>query len=433
MKIHRLSIPLILMLGACAPGPQESSDSLPPTFGPMTDDTIVFWGRFTAEIETLLQDMVAEFNEAHPGTPVKAEYAGGYGEIFKKTMASIHARQLPAMAMAYESMTAEYIGAGAVAPLGDYMRDPELGLDFEDFDDFFPAVLETNKFEQFQGRMYSFPFAKSVLMLFYNKRVLAAAGHDHPPRTWDEFLQQCRDVTEKTGKPAYAAHVDCSTVDGMIFSHGGEVYEDGAYQFDSPESLAVFQLFETLFAEDLAFQTQKGSYDDQVAFGNDEVAFILRTSASRTGLGDLMEWDGDRWGIAPLPQVNPENPHTVMFGPNIVVFAVGDEQQRRAWSFARWFTNQENTVRWALGTGYLPLRKSAADDEAMKAFWAEWPDNRAAFDSMAYAKPEPNVNGWQEVRGLVEQAQVAVFSGIQTAEEATAKLQEDAQRVLSSQ
>lgn len=430
------------LLVACAPEPAPATESpaanaanTPPvrSFKPMDPNSVLFWGRFTAEIEELLAGMVDDFNESHPGMPVKMEYAGGYGEIFKKTMAGIHAGQLPALAMAYESMTSEYVAAGAVAHLGEYMRDPEIGLKAEDFDDLFPAVIETNKFEQFGGRMYSFPFAKSVLMMYYNKRVLAEAGHDVPPRTWDEFLQQCRDVKEKAGKQAYAMHVDCSTISGMIYSRGGEVYSDGAFQFDEDAALEVFRLHETMFKEGLAFQTQKGSYDDHVAFSNDEAAFLFRTSASRTGLGELLGWDTGRWGIAPLPQSDPENSTSVMFGPNIVVFAVGEEQERRAWEFVNWFTSTDNTVRFALGTGYLPIRKSAADDARMQEFWAEWPGNRAAYDMMAHAKPEPNVSGWQEVRGLVEQTIIAIASGVQSADNATQKLQQDTQRVVANQ
>lgn len=419
--------------GPAEPG-SAPADGSPRSFAPIDSSKAVFWGRFTEEVETELAAIVTDFNGGSAGLPIAPEYVGGYGEIYKKTLAAIHAGKLPAMAVAYESMTAEYIAAGAAAPLGDYLRDETLGLGLDSFEDFFPAVLETNKFEAFDGKMYSFPFAKSVLVLYYNKTVLREAGlSGEAPTTWDEFLAMCRAVKSATGKYGYALAVDCSTVDGVIFSMGGEVMRDGATLFDSAASVETFRLFETLASEDLAYRISPGTYDDHVAFSRDETAFILRTSASRTGLGGLLGFDANRWGIAPLPQKDPANPKTVLFGPNIVIFNTGETHQRRAWEFVRHFTSRETTVRWALATGYLPLRRSAAEDPAMQALWSEWPDNRVAFDCLEYAKPEPNVAGWQEVRALVEDAQTAVLTQVKTAEEAVRELKAAADRALAPQ
>ena len=56
------------------------------------------------------------------------------------------------------------------------VRDPEIGLSHEDLNDFFPGMIETNVYPQLDGKMYSFPFTKSVLMMYFNKRVLRSAG-----------------------------------------------------------------------------------------------------------------------------------------------------------------------------------------------------------------------------------------------------------------
>jgi multiple sugar transport system substrate-binding protein len=401
------------------------------SFEPIDESAAVFWVRTTAEINDRFEAIVEDFNNQYEGVPVRAEFAGGYGDIYKKTLAGIHAGTLPAMAVAYESMTAEYVQAGAVEPLGEFLRHPELGFDLASFEDIFPAMIETNKYPQFDGRMYSFPFAKSVLMMYVNKTVLAEAGHREIPRTWEDFLEQCRAVKAETGKAAVAIDVDCSTVSGLIFSMGGEIVADGQSMYDSAEAVRVFELYETLAEEDLAIRIQPGSYDDHVAFAQDEVAFFFRTSASRTGLGELLGWDETRWAIAPLPQADPEAPHTVLFGPNIVVFDTTPALETSAWEFIRYFTSPENTVQWALATGYLPLRKSAAADPAMQAFWEEWPGNRAAFDCLAYAKPEPNLVGWQEVRKKVEEAVLSVLTGGKTGEMAATDLKGQADAIFA--
>ncbi|PCJ63195.1 MAG: hypothetical protein COA73_05445 [Candidatus Hydrogenedentota bacterium] len=276
----------------------------------------------------------------------------------------------------------------------------------------------------------SFPYTKSVLVLYYNKRVLRAAGIEAPPATWDAFLQQCRQIKERTGKHAISIDVDCSTISGMIFSMGGVIIEDGISQYDSPESVRVFTLIETLFKEKLAFQNPPRTFNDETAFSNDEIAFLLRTSAQYSYLENLME-DHDNWGIAPIPQADLDNPGTVLSGGNLTIFNTTQEQQRTAWAFIRYFTSPEISARWALGTGYLPVRLSAAQHPDMQAFWAQWPDNRVAFDCLIFAHPEPNLAGWQEIRGLVENAETEVITGLKSGEQAARDLKEKADRILA--
>lgn len=403
--------------------------SKPEGYRPINPDSVLFWDRQVTESAHLLQLLADEFNKGRDGLPVKVEYSGGYSEIFRKVSTSIQAGTVPAMAVAYQSMTTAYIEAGAVLALDDYLRDPQIGLSENDVADFFPVVLDTNRYPDYGGKMYSFPFCKSVLMMYFNKRVLAEAGVSAPPKTWDEFLDACRQVKAKTGKSACAVSVDASTIDGMIFSLGADVLDGKTTLFDSPQSIRVFELFETLAREQLAYQIPPNSYDDRDAFARDEVAFVFRSSSHRAPIALLMK-DPAQWGMSMTPQGDPERPCTVLYGPNICIFSTTPEQQAVAWEFVKFFTSPDVSVRWALGTGYVPIRKSAAENATMQAFWAEWEYNRAAFDCLSFAKSEPMVVGWQEVRDLVEKAQTAVLTGVKTGKEAALELKREADAVL---
>jgi multiple sugar transport system substrate-binding protein len=410
-----------------------SGSDKPDVFRPIDSSKAVFWDRQTTETAELLREIVDDFNAAHSGMPVAVEHVGNYSDIFRKVTVSIEARTLPAMAVGYESMTTEYVSKGAVARLDPYIEDPERGLSEEDLADFFPVALETNRYESLGNGMYSFPFCKSVLVMYYNNSVLSEAGIEAPPETWDAFLEQCRQIKARTGKYAYAVSVDCSTIDGMIYSMGGEVVSGTETRFDSPEALKVFNLLNTLAREELAYQIQPGTYEDEEAFAQNRIAFALRSSSGRTNLLRLMKGDLARWGMARIPQADPRNPRTVLYGPNIMIFNVNDEAQKQvAWAFVKYFTSPEITVKWALGTGYLPIRKSAANNPDIQAFWNEWESNKTGFDCLSFAKSEPNLEGWQEVRGLVEDAERAILSGMKTPDEAAKELKRKADAVLGS-
>jgi len=412
----------------------QSAQQTAARYQPVNSSAAVFWDRQITESAELMRQLAEEFNATRgDALPIKVEHTGNYTDIFKKVSASIQAGSLPSIAVGYQSMTAEYLQANAVVALEPFMDDPQRGLSQDDLNDFFPAMLETNRYPDHGNKLYSFPFCKSVLMLYFNKRVLADAGFSEPPKTWDEFLDQSRQIKAKLGKKAYAVNADCSTIAGMIFSMGGEVVSGKETLFDSPAALRTFELLETMIQEGLAYQITPGTYDDETALTQGEVAFSLRTSAGRTNVVLLMEGRQDEWGMAMIPQADPANPATVLYGPNICIFNTTPEQQQAGWDFIKFFTSKDVSTRWALGTGYLPIRKSAEEDPQMQAFWAEWPYNRAAFDCLPYAKSEPNLSGWQEVRTLVENAETEILTGLKPAKQAASELKQKADAVLSRQ
>ena len=416
------------------PGDATTANGAPAarTFKPIDPASVVFWDRQTMETAQLITMIAEEYNAGRQGLPVRVEYLGEYNDLYRKVSLSIQARELPAMAVAYESMTAEYAESGAAIALDGYVHDPEIGLTKDEFDDFFPSVIATNTFAQLGNKMYSFPLCKSVLMMYFNKTVLAQAGIAEPPRTWDEFLAQCRQIKAKTGKHAYAISVDCSTINGWIFSMGGEVTSGTTLLYDSPEAIRVFELLETLVQEDLAYQIQPGSYFDREDFAHDEAAFFFRSSSHKPYTQMLMAARPNDWGMAMIPQSDPSNPKTVLYGPNICVFSTTEEQQRIAWGFVKHFTSRDVCVRWSLASGYVPIRKSAAEHPEIQKYWGQWPYNRAAFDCLQYAKAEPNLAGWQEVRSLVERAESAVLSKMKSGKQAAQDLQKQATAALAS-
>jgi multiple sugar transport system substrate-binding protein len=192
--------------------------------------------------------------------------------------------------------------------------------------------------------------------------VLREAGISSPPETWDNFYKDLQVVKTKLGKKGYAISIDCSTIDAMIYSFGGEIIKGKETLFDSPETIQVFSLLQQLIKEDLAYMITPGTFDDQVALAKGEIAYMIRSSSLRIGLELLEKENPFHWSIAPLPHAEHTIPVTVLFGPNITIFKTTTEQQRRAWSFVRFMTSRENTVHWAIETDMClfretPLRK----------------------------------------------------------------------------
>jgi ABC-type glycerol-3-phosphate transport system substrate-binding protein len=388
-----------------------------------------FWHTRRRDQEKSLQAICEEFERATPGVAIEPSYQGSYDELNKKLRASIEARSLPALAVAYESQVMEYMAGGVVRPLDDLVQDPEIGLKADDLADIPELYLESNRYPHYENKLLSFPFTKSNLVMYYNKSLLQKAGFTTPPQTWGEFENQAAAVTKLIDSPAYAFSLDASTLDGIIYSHGGEVLApDGKHTlFDQPPAVNALEMLQRM-AKAKTLTLTAGD-NTGALFNSQRCAFVLDSSSARASaekrIGNTFDWD-----IAVIPHADGVEPVTVMYGGNICVFKSTPEQERAAWKFVQFFTSPAVTARWARETGYLPVRKSAVELPEMKAFYQENPRARHVYEILPMAKGEPNVVGWQEIRSQLEDAAQRVIGSGEAPVKVARELKQKADKTL---
>ena len=366
------------------------------------------------------------------------QFIAGYDQIYRKMVVNIRADKAPALAVAYESMVAKYHQAHAVVDLDEYLSHPDYGLSEESLADIFPQFVRANRFKHYENKLLSFPFTKSVLMMYYNKGLLEDLGLEPPPETWTEFVQMCRAVKSRgEGRRGYAISIDASTIDAMVYSFGGGVVNESETRtlFDTPAARRPLELLKTIIDEDLGYTILTRSNDDRIDLANDRAAFIIRSSTSRPYLGMQVEGLKEEgkpyadWSLSIIPHAEGCDPVTVLFGANICMLKTTPEVQRGAWEFIKYFTSTQVTAEWATKSGYLPVRRSSLATETLRRFFAEHPRALKPLDALPYAVNEPTVEGWQEVRQYIEDAERAVLTGSEV-DEAVATLTEKSNRLL---
>lgn len=386
---------------------------------------IAFWHTLRGEYADLFAQIVADFNAQSETGDVQLQYIGSYDDIFRKCSLAIKGGGLPTLATAYESMVTEYVSADCVVDLDRYLTDPDIGFDLRNLADIFSVFIDTNRYRAFGDRFYSFPFTKSVLMVYYNADMFQAVGCETFPETWDALIDASRRIREKFDIPAYSLSVDASTFDAFVLSCGGPIITDDqkTVLFDAPHGRRAFEIIAALAREKLLKTTAIDSYDDRLDFVNKRCAFHIRSSAHRPFVADLVG-GAFRWEMAPLPADKPDykGPRTVLFGGNVTMFKSSPSQERTAWAFLKFFASAPVTARWAVSTGYLPLRGSATDIPELAAFFQQDQRNRRAFDALPLAGAEPKTAGWQAVRRLIEQTVSDLVDGELTPDEAAERL-----------
>ncbi|MCL4545971.1 MAG: hypothetical protein M1118_15495, partial [Chloroflexi bacterium] len=94
----------------------------------------------------------------------------------------------------------------------------------------------------------------------------------------------------------------------------------------------------------------------------------------------------------------------------------------------------KQTATWALGTGYMPLRKSATETPEYKQFLAENPRNSVAIDGLKYPgnTGEPKVAAWQQVRDILQSMLQQVIAGTASPKNALAAANRKANDVMKT-
>lgn len=393
-----------------------------------------FWHTQSGERGELLSQIISEYNASNPPLPVEGSYQGVYNDIYEKTRATLLGGDPPDLAVAYETYIPEFMELAEVVDLDPLMNDPKIGLTADEQADIFPAFLQANRFQRFDNALLSFPFTKSLLILYVNEDLLRQAGFQAAPRTWPEFEAQCK-AMQAIGKRGYALELDPSTLDGMFMSRGVALVNEeqpASVNFDAPGVAETLEMLRRLVAEGHAYQVDGLRDEDVREFSEQNCAFIIRSSTRRPVL-ERSIGDAFKWSMNPIPAGEGLEPMTITYGANICVFGSTPERERAAWQFIKFFISPEVTARWAVGSGYLPVRKSAEALPVMQQWFNENPMNRSVFEMIPLGKFEPSLKGWQEVRALVRQAatDAIIGRGGRTSAELAADLDRQAEALLN--
>jgi multiple sugar transport system substrate-binding protein len=423
MRKFGVLIAISLLIAACggaqtsgSPAPAATTEADLDITGPVT---ITLWHALTSDPQKgALEAAVKKFNDTNgKGITVQAVVQGNYTQLYQKTLGAIQAGALPELAHAYESFVADYTKADVVVDLDAYVNSKKNGLDQASKDDIYKPYFDTNRFAQYSNKLLSFPFTKSLALMYTNEDVLKAAGVA-VPKTWQEWEQAVQKATKKdangkTTQYGYAGTSDASYFNAMVLSRGGKLMSDDnkSVAWDGKEGLETLQMLKRLYDGGYAYTPT--NFDWQNDFAQNKLAFTFASTSSRPFIAAAMKTPV-AWNIAP-----PPGGKTVMFGANVAIFKSTPQKQLASWLFVKWFSEQDNTADWATKSYYMPVRKSAANNEALKTYWSSKdPQGKQAYDSIDKSIPEPNVRGQQDIRDVITNMYVSVMTGKATPEQA---------------
>jgi ABC-type glycerol-3-phosphate transport system substrate-binding protein len=363
--------------------------------------TIVFWHAMGGPLGKVMTDLIDRYNNSQQDYYIKAVSMGSYDTLAKKVLASLVAKEAPDISQNYETLTKKFIKHDKIVCL-----DALLASESEDIKaDIIPVLLRNNTFD---GKLYSFPFNKSVPVLYYNKDMFREAGLDpeQPPGTLDELAEYAEKITRHYKSQSDADRgvygYGCSKSNvwnylNRVLQFGGQIVsEDGKKSFfDQQPGINALLALQTMLFKEVAREGQ--GFDHQNDFIAGKCAIIESSIVSKVFMENSIDFD---FAVAPLPRQVEKG--VILSGSNINIFDNGDPKKiAGAWDFIKWFTSTEIGAEWSIRTTYMPVRKSSLKSDYFLAAQKRDPNLKAPYVQLEYCKFEPRLTCWFEIRDLM--------------------------------
>ena len=370
---------------------------------------ITVWTYYNGDQLESFNKLVDQFNETtgrEKGIRVESASQGSMSDLETNVMdaaqGKVGAAAMPNIFSAYADTAYALDQMGMLVDLSQYLTEDERAQYVQDY-------LDEGDFDG-DGSMKIFPVAKSTELMFLNET------------DWEKFARA-------TG----AAYDDLSTVEGLVAT-AGAYYDWTDAQTPEPDdgkalfgrdAMANYMLVGARQLGDTLFEVQDGkmtlNFDKDVArklWDNYYVPFVkgwfaaigrFRSDDIKTGnilcyVGSsssatffpkqVMTSDTEshdiRMKALPCPTFADGSSVAVQQGAGMAVTNGSEAEVKASVAFLKWMTQPEQNIRFAVGSGYLPVTHAANNMEAIEASGLEMTD--AVRDILTIATDEVENN-----------------------------------------
>ncbi|MDP9996812.1 MULTISPECIES: extracellular solute-binding protein [Pseudarthrobacter] len=426
-EITALIAATALMLTACSPAaPQDEAKTLKVVYQ-KTDS-------FSA-LDNLFQAAKQEFEAANQGVTVALEPIQANDDDYGTKLALALRSPSTAPDVFYEDTfkVRSDVDAGYLLKLDSHL---EGWTDWDTFDEGAKAAGLAD-----DGGTYAVPLGTDTRAIWYNKKVLTAAGVSVPwePRSWQEILDTARKI--KASDPSvvpFNMYAGKATGEGtvmqsfyeLLYGTGSELYDADAKKWvvgsqGFTDSLAFLK---TLYDEQLAVSPAealdanvwKKVFGEWLPQGKMAATVEGSYTPSFWQKGGSYEWPGyaEDMGVAAFPTQNGQAPGGVsMSGGWTLAVGAGTKEPDLAFGFLATALNRKNSLAFNIASSQIAVRKDVAADSG---YQAANPFVKDVSELVAVTHYRPATADYPRISAAVQEATEAVITGAKSPEQAAA-------------
>ncbi len=332
-------------------------------------------GSFVDGVNTMLID---QFKKLHPDIPVKMEVLDG------ATLDVTLAAQAAAGSLADVIFTADlYVVPFAKGGISVDMEPLAKADPNFDLSDVYENMLDLSKVE---GKgLYMIPSSYDVVTMYYNKTMFEAAGAPLPTKdsTWEDIINSCKIIKEKTGNFCLPAGANGGTAKWWavyvpwIVGYGGQILSDDGktVSLSSPESLAGLEAYTNMWTKDgvgQPFDFDAGG--DCFLVGKCALQFTIPGPMASLRAIDPQPFE---WDVEVIPSF-PNGKKVTGMGTYGFSISANAKEPALAWDFIKGLLSAETQKQITLNYSGMPLLKSLRNDPDILALKGP-PNNIQAF------------------------------------------------------
>lgn len=294
------------------------------------------------------------------------------------------------------------------------------------------------------GEHWALPFFAETGMMAYRTDLLADAGYDAPPETWEEVLEVAAAVKAKGTAGAAMRVAPGQGFNMFVFpmvmrAYGGSFFAD--YPSDltpamnSPETLKGLEVYSTLMNEYGPAGIGNFNHGEvAAAMQSGQVAMIFDgTSIAARTLDPEQSQFADKISIAAVP-TGPEgrSPAIAVHGLGI---PKGAPDSEISFKFIEWATSEDVLTKIALSEAYPDFTRASVSKNAdvvnkYKSIHPEFLDLKVQMLGDAIGHYRPLLPQWPQIGQVVGESINAAVNGLMSNEEALAIADEDIAEIL---
>ena len=379
--------------------------------------SIEMWHYLNGKQAEVLDSIVQDFNNTNNmGITVTAINQGNIGDLNKKVITASQSNSLPAIINVYPDLATGLINQNKIVDLAPYVNDSTIGIKNDIDNDFYKTFVDEVS-QWSKGAVYGIPMTKSTEVLYVNKTMLEKLGYtmddlkDLTVEKLAEISKKCKDELGIVGfgfDSSSNAFISTLKMDGKDF-----VTIDGKINVDND----WVKTFMNYYKDEVGSGDFRIPGEDKYLSGPFSNQKLLMYQGSSAGAAHIKTDGAFEVGVVEVPVFQGKNKAVIQQGASLFVTNdVSPEAQYAAYEFIKYATNTENTAKFAVETGYLPVRKSAADTQIMKDALN---DQNALYSkiypvaqrSLEYAYYTPAVNNAQSAREIIQEKYDAYVTG----------------------
>lgn len=336
--------------GDDATGDDAASDDATGDDASLAGTTITFW--IMGDNAGALEDLVAPFTD-DTGIEVDVE-AIPWESVNDRLTTAVASGDGPDVTQIGLSQLPTFLAGEALMDVSGSVADyPNLA------DANFPSGVSQAALNP-EGTVYSFPWVSDTRVLFYRSDLLADAGFDTPPATWDEILEVAAALGER-GDDEYGYYIpqwDAPLPISYVWQAGGDVIDDsGSIDLQTPEFEAAVDHYLDFY--DRGVVPTNSDFDQALGFITGTAPMLVSGPYLEGAINDQApELDG-AWGVTTVP-ANVDN--TSLFaGSNVGVWS-NTEHPQAALELINYLADPATQLTWYETVNELPAVTGALEE-----------------------------------------------------------------------